>query len=392
MIDPEGEARPSPEGHVTLTAPASAGILHIETIKHRSGGIPLGGFFKAENDITNHEDTVKDQSLKKRDLLHTQLVNKTDKEAFGAKQKIDVELPRRSKPNSLDIKLNFSWVFTWNRAGQGDAYPTCGMFEKWEGCLNVDQHSDGQAVIKRIHYHCYRLECPVCTEPIKGSKYGPSIIRAADRMNHRIESYMQLVKEDPCHYTISPPPKKRFNSYHQMRRKMNEIAEIYGINAAAVIFHPQRQSKKTKKWRIGPHFHLLGFGWIDNVRELYKKTGWIVKNLGVRKSKRERLGTLCYQLSHCGVHKNYHTVTYLGGLSGRKFKAPPMPKKTSTCPECGSFMRPVEPCDPHGTPDQEGTYHLPVLEWIYLSHSMKRMTGSGDRSELEDIYQDLRLN
>jgi len=85
-------------------------------------------------------------------------------------------------------------------------------------------------------------------------------------------------------------------------------------------------------------------------------------------------------------------VTYLGGLSGRKFKAPPMDKKTSVCPECGSYMRPVEPCDPHAAPDQEGTYHLPVLEWIYLSHSMKRMTGSVDRSELNDIYQDLRLN
>jgi hypothetical protein len=137
-----------------------------------------------------------------------------------------------------------------------------------------------------------------------------------------------------------------------------------------MIYHPFRQNKRTKTWRFAPHFHLIGYGWVQNTGNIYRKHGWIIKNIGIR---RDPFKVVRYQLSHCGVHDAYHSITYQGELSGRKFKAPPMPRKTSTCDICGQFMQPAAPNKDDTLRDlPEGTYSEPVQNWIIVKHSRAR--------------------
>jgi len=270
----------------------------------------------------------------------------------------------------------------WWLPGQGLPYDSCGQFKSYEGCLSLDQHPDGLPQIKKIHNCCFRIKCPVCMEK--------AISRAADRIVHRLTSFEDLNPEcgDPIHVTISLP-QARDQNFLISRRKAARLAELAGISAAVMIYHPWRESKRTGKWRFGPHFHLIGFGWVQDTAKIYRKHGWVIKNIGVRK---DPFSVVRYQLSHCGVHPVRHSTTYIGGLSGRKFKAPPVPRKTSTCPICGGYMLPVvytgevDPFEelPEG-------YYSGSAEWVYATHHLGQDEGGGsDRSELISIYEDLR--
>ena len=195
-----------------------------------------------------------------------------------------------------------------------------------------------------------------------------AISRASDRVVHRLTSYAELYPEcgDPIHVTISPP-QARAQDYELVRRKAARLARSAGISASAMIYHPWRENRRTGKWRFAPHFHLIGYGWVQNTGTIYRRHGWITKNIGIRK---DPFKVVRYQLSHCGVHRVRHTITYIGGLAGRRFKAPPMPPKTTTCPICGSYMLPVQCLEPTNPLDSEpeGSYWGSPTGWIYATH------------------------
>ena len=50
--------------------------------------------------------------------------------------------------------------------------------------------------------------------------------------------------------------------------------------------------------------------------------------------------TFCYLLSHCGIKKKVHTVSWLGKLSYSKLKVPKEPRITC-CPICGGEFMPI---------------------------------------------------
>jgi hypothetical protein len=254
----------------------------------------------------------------------------------------------------------------WLLPGQGVPYASCGQFKTYEGCLAIDKHPDGKARIKRVHHTCYRLSCPVCMES--------AVTRASDRAVHRIESYLEAYPEagKTLHLTISPP-QVRSASYVNTRRKAARLLELAGISAGVMVYHPFRGSK-TNPWHFSPHFHVIGFGWVQNTAPLNRKHGWVIKNIGVRK---DPFRVLRYQLSHAGVHKVYHTLTYIGGLSGRRFKAPKMKVLTSVCDVCGGFMLPVKLEKPDPFKDQpSGLYWDSPEGWIFATHSLKDHRGS----------------
>ena len=58
--------------------------------------------------------------------------------------------------------------------------------------------------------------------------------------------------------------------------------------------------------------------------------GWYVKDKGFRNSVFQ---TFCYLLSHCGVRKGSHAVSWIGSLSYSKLKVEKEPKITC-CPVC----------------------------------------------------------
>jgi len=79
---------------------------------------------------------------------------------------------------------------------------------------------------------------------------------------------------------------------------------------------------------------VIGFGWINGkkVASNYRKTGYVIKNLGLRKSV---FSTAWYQLSHCGIRKRRHTVVWVGLLAYNKLKIPILPSVSDICPICG---------------------------------------------------------
>jgi len=106
---------------------------------------------------------------------------------------------------------------------------------------------------------------------------------------------------------------------------------------------------------------MIGFGWIEHTKEGYAQHGWVVKNARIRKTV---AGTALYQLSHAGINKKYHTVTWFGSMSYNNLKIPPKDPE-NRCPECGSKLRPLEYVGSDEAPMKKGDYWLPVDNWIY---------------------------
>jgi hypothetical protein len=100
---------------------------------------------------------------------------------------------------------------------------------------------------------------------------------------------------------------------------------------------------------MSPHFHVLGFGWIQDTAEIYNSKGWIVKNLGVRKSV---YWTFQYILSHAGVFLDpessfhpvkFHVATWFGELSYNSMETiPKLITFKEYCPHCGLLLMPMD--------------------------------------------------
>ena len=112
------------------------------------------------------------------------------------------------------------------------------------------------------------------------------------------------------------------------------MAKRAGIEGGLDIVHPFR--KKGKEWYLSPHFHYLAFGWVSSTNEIFQKSGWLVKNIGIRENP---IGTIMYLLSHAGVKKRRHSITWFGNLSYSKLKVEKLDFHIK-CPECnGNFQR-----------------------------------------------------
>lgn len=194
----------------------------------------------------------------------------------------------------------------------------------------------------------------------------------------------------PIHVTLSPPEKeamilwdkevvskkgvfKVVYAYEKLRKKAVKVAKAVGIKGGCMIIHPwrndliheddypyikrdnddgvdikslaeyyKRLGKSVSFWYRAPHFHLLCYGWLDEdkLKAVFDSTGWVVKNHGIRNSV---FSTAHYQLSHAGVHSEFHTVTWFGCMSNRLYRElNPDPrdlrKGNPICPECGEYL------------------------------------------------------
>lgn len=287
----------------------------------------------------------------------------------------------------------------WKLPGHGDPYSNCGHLLTL-GCLNVAGHNQsnldgidtiGRAFIRVKKRTCLRAECPVCYEKWAGKETG--------RMETRLKAWK--LGGRVIHYVISPPGglyhlpiqdyyvkgySKRKGAFIDRKRPglrslAYKIARKTGLFGGSCIVHPFREACKvcgspkdteTKRclscgameflWYFSPHFHFLGYGWIkgDKVKAVYEKSGWICKNAGIRDS----VGaTALYQLSHCGVHKRYHSVTWMGALSYNRLRVLLAQEKKPTCPLCGNDLVKVLYIGEGHKPDLEGDYYLKPDEW-----------------------------
>jgi hypothetical protein len=244
-------------------------------------------------------------------------------------------------------------------AGNGDFLSGCG---KWmvKGCL--EDHSrfsltEGQLdlsggvatdfdVVEAFKASCGRLACPVC--------YEKACAKEAIRIEHRTAQFCLKGRNlKPIHVVVSPSEADlSVLLYPALRAKAYAMALKCGMIGGSMIVHPFRLYNEDDKledlkdgfshmsapaaWYLSPHFHIIGYGWIHGTAENYAQSGWIVKNVGIRESVR---ATAMYQLSHCGVSENFHSVTWFGALSYNKLKVKPVPEKDDSCPVCASLGR-----------------------------------------------------
>ena len=253
----------------------------------------------------------------------------------------------------------------WGLPGHGESKSDCGTFFTM-GCLEVGNHVQsrvdgvdvaGKIYLKHKKVSCGRSTCPICYESWAS--------REAHRIDYRISQFKTRMK--PIHVTVSPSRCDWALSVGQMRKKAYVLARKVGFFGGSCIFHPFRQDDETKDWYFSPHFHLIGFGWIKNVGENYRASGWVVKNVGVRDSVQ---ATAFYQLSHCGVYygkARKHSVTWFGRLSYNKLRVVPEKLENEVCPLCGGELRKVVWVGVGACPllDEQSEHFLDPGGWIY---------------------------
>ncbi|GAG75273.1 unnamed protein product, partial [marine sediment metagenome] len=200
---------------------------------------------------------------------------------------------------------------------------------------------------------CGRAECPICYEKWASKE--------ARKIEHRLKQWKSSGRV--IHLVLSVPQNMWYEDFKKLRRKSYVIAKRVKFLGGSCIFHPFRQLENTKQWYFSPHFHMIGYGWIKNVAENFEESGWVVKNLGVRKNV---FATAMYQLSHAGIHKKYHTVTWFGHLAYNKLKVVPELEEGDKCPICGAKLTRLiwvgdDKCP---IPEVEGQYFLDPGGWV----------------------------
>jgi len=246
----------------------------------------------------------------------------------------------------------------WRLAGTGEKKDTCGLF-KTKGCENKQGHPQNDVYVQRTKMGCFRFDCPKCWL----EKW---LARESSRATRRIERYQEVWKSmngqsplfarrkylSPIHIVCSVPKWKYNIRFDEMKKEMREVLAECSIVGGLGIFHPLRQHKDPKfckcgldnckqgDWYKSPHFHCIGFGWVTDTGLVSKKTGWLIRNLGVRKSVHS---TIYYQLSHAGSAGNQlHTLFWYGSLGYRAKFAFALKEKleddSDFCPFCGCML------------------------------------------------------
>lgn len=119
-----------------------------------------------------------------------------------------------------------------------------------------------------------------------------------------------------------------------IKKEFRKIQKQVGINASAVVLHPFRFVTDKGEPYVSPHFHVIAFGWIQNTKEVYEKSGWIVHNISTLKNEVDYFRTSKYLLTHAGVRPATHAVVYTGHISYSKLKLPEEETEEPQCPHC----------------------------------------------------------
>lgn len=207
-----------------------------------------------------------------------------------------------------------------------DPHYWCGTYTTL-GCLDVEAHQKvgkGDFIyIKRFQRSCYRGVCEIC--------YLKWIARQSNNATRRVETYANKSGKKPIHLILAINANQFNTPVKILRQRMSHILKIAQIKGAAVVFHPFRFNREKRLFYPAPHFHLVGFGSENKIKQAFGKYGWYVKNEEERESVFQ---TFCYILSHCGIKKRCQTLTWFGDLSYSKLHVEKEPKITK-CPVCG---------------------------------------------------------
>ena len=279
----------------------------------------------------------------------------------------------------------------WYFPGQGGTpYATCGTLH-YKGCLNP-AHA-GQAAARKIIDNCARSTCPIC--------HDQWLIRTAKKIEHRIEAYAAELSAElgrgyqrrahPIHVTANPPPElwnafKDIKNFNKLRKNAQKYVVEAGFTGGTVIYHQKRERCgdcggkilfKEKKcadcgaynivWYFSPHFHFIGFGYINVTKDSFKGHGWVIVNHGIRNTV---YGTAFYQLTHCSIHEGKHTLVWFGALHYSKYRLETesiceADIASNECPLCGNKLRLLRYYGNKPPPIGEGVNIIDSAGWEY---------------------------
>jgi hypothetical protein len=254
---------------------------------------------------------------------------------------------------------NIVWHDGWHLSGTKDPHDWCGLWQT-RGCLNVEGHKNsnhnGEIYVRTYQRSCYRADCKEC--------FRWWIRRQANRSTSRIAQYEIQSEKNAIHIILSVSDWDYGLSFKEQKKKALSILKEIGCLGGVIIYHPFRFNKKLRQFYYSPHFHIVGFGKTVGVGESFHKNGWLIKNKGFRESVFQ---TFYYLLSHCGIKKGSHSLTWFGDLSYSKLKIEKEPDY-NICPACGKKLVPIysESPDPlippdkifEGFVDSEGWYEV----------------------------------
>jgi len=127
------------------------------------------------------------------------------------------------------------------------------------------------------------------------------------------------------HWAVSPPQSwlksivQRADHYQLLFDDLIFLLKHYGLDGGCVLFHPWSLSADRSAWNFHPHFHVVGHGYLDNMRlrsdlagidamhNLWfddgKEESWVIKQIHPDDKMRSIRYTFAYILTHAGLGK-----------------------------------------------------------------------------------------
>jgi len=294
---------------------------------------------------------------KKRSRNSSQILVTEDHKPFFQKKELSstqkrwLELKEESNWNDIELYQDYKTSkkiikkIKWKLPGTKEKRDYCGIWID-KGCANTFGHPDGKMFVKRSKRSCFRSCCEYCWL----EKW---LARESHRATQRIENYIDVFKHlqfarspylqrnylKPIHVIISPSWNDKFMRFDLLKEKARKLMEQAGIEGGLMIYHPFGLNKDSGQWVKRPHFHVVGFGWVIDTKKIQNSDGWVIKNKGIRDNLHS---TIYYQLSHAGVSKEVHAITWFGSLSYRAkysnlFKVDEE-DESSFCDFCGCML------------------------------------------------------
>jgi len=219
----------------------------------------------------------------------------------------------------------------WHMTGYDDPLDSCGKWS-WRGCLDHHKHENGKIEAQSYQMKCIRSKCKKC--------YGSWIARETSKAYKRIKKFdIWFAGRDKIkHVIVSVPRWEQGKPLEELRKDMRKLCKRAGLRGGLDVVHPFRC--KDGKWFFSPHFHVMAYGWVKGTENIFKDKGWIIKNKGIRKSIK---GTISYILSHAGIKKRRHTLTWWGELSYSKLtlQKEDQEEYKHRCTQCEAVYRPL---------------------------------------------------
>jgi len=166
-------------------------------------------------------------------------------------------------------------------------------------CVNDRSH-----YLKAVRLHCWTLTCPDC--------FNDTCMKRGAQAEKRILAYADLVQRQGgraprlSHWVVSPPQEWAVKCMIDpermptLKRWLESLLIAHGMLGGYAVFHPWRLSD-SHEWVVGPHFHIIGYGWLDNRAIVHRYPGTVVKQVHPGERIRSVRQTVAYLLTHTGI-------------------------------------------------------------------------------------------